>query len=346
MTLRTQATVAALATLALLLTAGSASAKSHLDGSLRISNDRMAPLSIRIDGVARGSIPAGATVILGGVANGVRVVKLRGPRGAKVVREVSVAPRKRSSMRVAPIFGRAKMVNRTGITLKVSIDGRFFSTLRDGEKLRTGPMAAGNYRVTAVPAASWGRKGPALTRRMSITPGAPTRVRFDRYLSTLKVTNPFGRGVRLFVGGKSMGRVRAGQVTTINNMVPGVHAVAFKRRGRLLTKNSVTIGMGTTLSFSPQVALHGSMRVKNNFGRRIRLVVDGQDLGRLAAGETRTFTHLRTGTVRGFAKLRGGGRAHFSTEIRALRTAKVSLGRSLPRPIRRTTTPSTRQASW
>jgi len=336
MKLRTKAAVTALTALAVLLTAGTASAKSRLDGQLKITNDRMAPLNIRIDGVARGTIPAQSTRTLFHVPNGIRIVKLTGPRGHKTVREVSVPPRKATFMRVAPIFGRAKLVNRTGLTIKVNLDGRYFATLADGQKMKTGPMRAGNYRLTAVPV---GKRynAPTMQRNLKIVPGAPNRIRFDRYLSTLKVTNPYQRGARLFIDGRNMGRVRAGQTLVFGDMMPGNHSIAFKRRGRLLSNNTITLGMGTARSFAPKVARFGSLRVTNHFHRRAKIVIGGQQLGTLAPGETRLFTNLPAGRLEGFAKVKRGGKHYFSTQVRGNDVARVAIGhgaKTRPVPVR------------
>ena len=343
MTLRTKTLLSALAVLlAAVSVAGSASAKTRLDGALTVSNERHVSMAIRIDGVPRGNIPAKAKRTVRHIPNGIRLVELIGPRGGSVVHELSIAPRKTSALRLAPRFGAAKIVNKSGVTLKVSLDGRYFATIRNGQRIKTGPMKPGRYLLTAT-ANGGAFKGPMLKRRLDITPGKKLRIRLDGYLSTLHVTNPFGRGTRLFVDGINMGRMRAGEMRSLGGLTPGLHRIVFKRRGRILTNQTVTLPMGASHRFTPRVATLGSVRVTNAFNRRVKLVINGVRVGSLAAGETRTFRNVPAGAISGFAKLGRGQKVAFTVQIRPNTVSPLLLtaAKSHPRPR-----PINRPAAW
>lgn len=283
-------------TAVLIIGAGSASAKSRLDGSLSVTNDRRAPVSIRIDGTPRGSIPGLTTVRLRDVPNGVRVVKVRGPRGGVAVHELKVRPRKHATLRIAPIFAKARVLNRVGVSMRVAIDGRFIGTVSNGSSLVTGPMRGGSYRLTATPLGVAPGHSARLQRTLTITPGGKNVMKLSNYLSSLKVTNPFGGRARLLIDGRSQGKLNSGDSVLVSGLLPGVHKLSFRRRGRTLSTNSITLAMGSKRAFTPALPT-GQLRVSNQRRRSVSIAINGRNVGTLAPGQSRVFSGLPLGQV-------------------------------------------------
>jgi len=323
----------ALSTVAIaLLAAGAAQAADSLDGRIRVVNERMAPIQVSIDGQQLTRLASGERRVFREVPNGVRLVRVHGPRGRhQDTARVAVPIEGVAVHRIEARFGQASIVNDSGVRMRLVLDGRALGVAAPGQALQSWPLAAGTYTLEARPASREHRDGPALTRRVKIRRGQQESYAVGAWFSRIEAANPFPFAANLWVDGQRVERVRPGGLATVVRQVPGAHRVVFKRDGRVLAADTMRVAPGRTATWRPVDVNRGDLRVTNRTGDRVRVMVDGRELGRLGRGESRTFANLDAG-VR-LVTLERGGRTVDSQRVRiaAHGVAEVVARRDAPR---------------
>ena len=287
----------ALSTLALaLLAAGAAHAGASLDGRIRVVNQRMAPIQVSIDGERMTRLAPGEKRVFRSVPNGVRLLRVHGPRGRhQDTARVAVPIDGVAVHRIEARFGQASILNDSGVRMRIVLDGRTLGVARPGQALDSWPMAPGSYKVEARPASRQYRDGPALTRRITVRRGQQASFGLGPWFSRIEAANPFPFAANLFIDGERIERVRPGATASVARLVPGAHRVVFKRRGRVLAADTLRVAPGRVADWRPVDANRGDLRVTNRTGRRVKVLVDGREMGRLHDGESRVFADLSAG---------------------------------------------------
>jgi len=288
---------AALAVAALtLFAATSAHARDSLDGRIKVVNERMAPVSVSIDGDRMTRLGPGESRVFKGVPNGVRLLRVHGRRGNHQLTEKLPVPIDGvARYRVEARFGQATIYNDSGVRMRLVLDGRNLGVARAGESIESWPMAAGTYTLEARPADRRHQDGPALTRRIDVRRGQQARHAVGPWYSRLEVVNPFPFRAQLFIDGERVEKLRPGQSLTVARQLPGDHRLVLKRRGRVLASRNMRLVPGRQAEWRPVDSHHGDLRVSNNTGRRVEVQIDGRSMGRLDNGASRTFADLDAG---------------------------------------------------
>ncbi len=287
----------ALSTIALaLLAAGAAQAADSLDGRIRVVNERMAPIKVSIDGERMTRLAPGERRVFREVPNGVRLLRVHGPRGRhQDTARVAVPIEGVAVHRIEARFGQASILNDSGVRMRVVLDGRTMGVARPGQALESWPLPAGSYTVEARPADRAYRDGPALTRRITVRRGQQASFGLGPWFSRIEAVNPFPFAANLFVDGQRIERVRPGARAVLARQVPGAHRVVFKRNGRVLAADTLRVAPGRVADWRPVDVNRGDLRVTNRTGQRVKVLIDGRDMGRLGSGESRTFADLSAG---------------------------------------------------
>lgn len=319
-----------------LLFSSFAHARSPLDGRLRIVNERMAPVKISIDGERSTRLAPGERRVFRDVPNGVRLVEVYDTRARRRSSDrdtarVAVPINGVGVYRVEARFGQAKVINDSGVRMRLMVDGRELGVAAPGQAMESWPLRPGQYTVVARPAGRHQRHGHPISRVVNVRPGHAAPVRFGAWHGQVTVTNPFDFRAGLFVDGERIDRLAPGESRVLARQVPGAHRMQLKRRGRLLADTTVRVAPGQRAAWTPVNRRLGDLQVRNVTGHRVRVTVDGRDMGRLGAGESRTFTDLSAGLHTVAFSRRGRVIEERRVRIRAYDVAEVVAARSAGR---------------
>lgn len=321
-----------------LLAAGVAQARDSLDGRIRVVNERMAPIQVSIDGDRLTRLGPGERRVFREVPNGVRLVRVHGPRGRhQDTSRVAVPIEGVAVHRVEARFGQATIVNDSGVRMRLVLDGRAMGVAAPGQKMESWPLAPGAYTLEARPADRAHRDGPALTRRITVRRGEQARYEVGAWYSRLEIRNPFPFAANLFVDGQRIDRVRPGATLVVARQVPGAHRVVFKRQGRVLAADTLRVAPGRVAVWRPVDVNRGDLRVSNRTRQPVKVLVDGRDQGRLGAGQSRVFTDLDAGMH--LVTLMRGGR---TVDQQRIRVAAHDVAEMVARPAPPRRTPRRR----
>ena len=287
--------VTATATAAVLLSAGAALAASPLDGRISLRNDRHRPVQVTIDGEETVRLAAGQTRTLHHIPNGVRFLEVRGRQGRVTTHQLTVPVRGTARFEVEAMRGDAAVKNDSGVRMRVQIDGRPLGIVSPGQRVLAEALRPGPHKVVATPVG----RGSAypIVRQVNVQAGERSRVRLGEWHASVVVRNPLDRRARLFLDGRRVDKVRPGGVEHIPHVAPGRHTVELRSRGRVLARAVVTLSPGEREVVRP-LSLEPELQVRNDRRRSVEVVIDGRHMGRVAAGERRTFDGLRPGTHR------------------------------------------------
>ena len=316
-----------------LLIAPAASAATRLDGELIVENNRFRAATIYLDNVRKGKVAPREALLLRHVPNGLRLLRFDSPGLPARTVEVRVKPRQKANFLIKAELGTAAVRNRSGISMRIALNGRSVGVVANGERLKLGAMQPGHYRVTASPVESFGVKTPTIIRDLHVVAGARAKVRIGAYLGAIEVTNPFHERVSLFVNHRKVAKLGPRATMVLPNQVPGTHAMTLRFKRRVLAEGSLTVPVGATIAWKPQVRVRGKLRVTNVGRRPLRLELDGRRLGKLVPGETRTFVDLPLGLHNLTVSRNNGMVRTRQVNIRRHMIAAVEVGR---RPVKAT----------
>ncbi|MFT7578552.1 MAG: hypothetical protein ACI9MR_000210 [Myxococcota bacterium] len=315
----------AIAVLSLLVFTSSAmAAHGPLTGEIEVTNDRFRPVTVWLDGQSVATLAPQARKVLRSVPNGVRVLEFAGPRGRAQVERVTVRINKRVSYRVAPVRGQALIKNKSGVDVRLVLDGQDLGRLNTGANVSTGPMRPGTYELVAKPMGEF-RGAPPMRRTIRISQGETQKVRLKHYLARVSVTNTARGPARLFVNGAPAGRVQPGASLSIADLAPGKVELSLRRRGDVLASTSMRLAPGGTAAWTPAIVRVGSLDVTNRSRRTVTVTVGGQRIGALMPGQSRVVSDLRPGSIRVIATTPGGRRVVTEERVVAGRVAAVDV---------------------
>lgn len=283
-----------------LLFTSAAQAASPLDGRIRIVNERMAPVKVSIDGERFTRLAPGERRVFRDVPNGVRLLEVHDGRTQRRSTDmdrarVSVPIKGVAVYRVEARFGQAKVINDSGVRMRMKLNGRDLGVAGPGQVMESWPLPPGRHTVVAQPAGRHHRHGHPMTRTVQVRRGDMAQVRFGAWHGQVTVTNPFDFRVRLIVDGERIDRLQPGESRVLARQVPGSHRLQLKRRGRMLADTTLRVAPGQRAVWTPVNRRLGDLQVSNVTGHRVRVMIDGRDMGRLRAGESRTYTDLDAG---------------------------------------------------
>lgn len=288
--------IAAAAAATLLLSAAAAQAHSPLDGRISLHNDRHRPVQVTIDGEETVRLDPGQTRVLSHIPNGVRFLEVRGHRGPALSHELHVPVRGTARYEIEALRGAAAVLNDSGVPMRIAVDGRPFGLASPGQRLLADGLRPGAHKVVATPVGR-GSLYP-IVRSVVVEAGDESRVRLGDWHASVVVRNTTGQPARIYLDGREMDRARPGRTERLDRVEPGRHTVELRgRHGRLLARAEIDLAPGERETVQPR-ALEPELQVRNDRRRSVEVVIDGRHMGRLAGGESRTFTGLRPGMHR------------------------------------------------
>ena len=281
-----------------LLGSGLASAKSPLDGLLTVKNAREHTVRVKIDGRFVGVVYGQSKRTFQHVPNGVRLVRVRGS-GPGIVEKISVPISGEAKMRVDALRGAARIINQSDTRVRLRFNGRRVGTLQPGQTYVTRKMRPGFYDLTAHPMtrSQLGETVAPQRRRINISAGGEAQVHLKPFYAKVTVENPYNRRVVLTIDGQRIQRIAARSSVTIGRIAPGTHSFALRKRGRILTRQNITISAERRNTWMPQRTNQSGIRVSNNLRRPVMVSVDNQQTQWLAAGSSALFTNLQAGNA-------------------------------------------------
>ena len=315
-----------LISIGLMLWATSAVAASPLDGRLKIKNERFRAVSVSIDGQRVGRVEGGLSRIFRNIPNGIRLVKIESRRGGSVEHQVSVPVRGKARLRIKARRGRASVHNHSELRMRVIVDGRYATTLAPGTSHELRPLARGRHTVTVYPAKSTLSKIGRIDDTFFMRPGRHHEIKIGPVLGQIKVINPFGQRVKLVLDGRRVKRLAPGESHVLSKLIPGMHTVEFKRRGRILATTALRVERGEVARWTPVFVPRGDLRVSNRGRRSVKIAGRGISAQWLGAGETVTIPSLREGSyIVSVTNHRGRTRSH-SVRVFGQEASELSVG--------------------
>lgn len=289
---RTTLTLAALSSL---FTVGMAHARDSLDGRLRIENQRIQPVTVSIDGERATRLGAGEARTFLGVPNGVRLVQVDARQGPDDRARVRVPIDGTATHQIAARFGQARIINDSGVRMRIVLDGRALGVAAPGQSVESWPLAPGRYTLEARPADRRYQGAPALTQSVRVRRGDRPTVGLGAWHARLDVHNPFPFAANLWVDGQRVANLAPGETRVLARQVPGQVKLELRRNRRVLSKETMRVAPGSRQAWRPVDARRGEVRVSNHTGRRVEVAVDGRSHGMMRDGDVRLIAGLEPG---------------------------------------------------
>lgn len=215
-------------------------------GSLEISNPTRFAYDLYLNHAFLTVSSPGQPVILSSIPTGNLEIEARF-RGRQNI------PSQRIKTRIRPgILGRVtlgvprgklKVTNKHSFPVKVRMNGQVLDVIPPYRSAIFRRIEAGTSRLSLE-----GPKKNRIHQDVYITPRMMTRWTPRMALSTLQISNPSNKRVRVYIDGRFMGRIRAKQRRTFAGLVPGMHTVVMKLpNGKKKVRSVLT--QGETISY-------------------------------------------------------------------------------------------------
>jgi hypothetical protein len=318
---------------------------SPLDGQLRVDNQRSEGGRLFVDGDFKGFVPAGSSRRIENVPNGVRLVEFKVRNLPVTTRRVSVEIQRTAGLTLKAILGSARIVNDSGIAMKIKLDGVKLGRLNPNSVREIPGLKPGKHRLVVRPArrltssnghittvAASSSKGGRMVKTFDIRGGRETSVAIGEYLSKISVRNPFTRPAILKIDGQRIGKLAAFETRMIDGIVPGKRALELTGRRRSLISERIAIQAGTITSWRPTPARSGSLTLRNQWGVAVKIKLDKAVIGVLQPGETRTFRHVSAGKHLVTSSHPWAGSITRTVHVPAGRHMNVAVGRAIAPP--------------
>ncbi|MFO0747429.1 MAG: hypothetical protein U1F43_17445 [Myxococcota bacterium] len=296
-------------------------------GSLAIDNRRDEPVTLYVDAVRVGDVPASTSRVFPGLGVGERVVEAVGMRTGYAQHDRATVTEDRVAAVTLPDPSAFVVVeNATGETLATR------GSLAD-QVAQLGPGSVTRFRVRAgvVRLATVGNdSGLTYQTDLEVKTGAPARWVVRQTPSTLVVWNRLSESVALTIDDRAVGSLAPEATVDVTDLAPGrrtVQAVGLKS-GTLRTETlELSPGAVERLTFT----LHlGILVVENRAAEPVDVTIDARPYGSVAAGAVHSFGNVPPGRHRvGFAFTRSHRESATDLDVRegqrALVVAEVPL---------------------
>jgi len=303
-----------------------AAARSPLDGFLTVSNERLRPILITIDGERFGKVQPLSKRKFSYVPNGLRLVEIKF-RKSRSTRRISIPVSGQTSMRVKALRGVARITNTSKQRIRVLINGRHVKELRSGEAITSRRLRPGRHQLVAYPSRAGASSQIRQARSFQIEAGEQTSVSIQAFYGAIKVKNPHDRRVALVLDGRRVGRINAFGDMTIAQLEPGMHHLTLRKRGRTLAHAKLRVTAGHVAAWSPRIEQRGRLQVSNHARRGVSVSVEGVGSRWIEPGDTVTFMGLRVGTAHMTVVRRRGKIEERTVHVPRRGTARVNIKR-------------------
>jgi hypothetical protein len=263
-------------------------------GALRVTNASGIAIRATIEGVTRKAVAAGESVVFGGLAAGThRMLAVDAVGRAVASKTVRVAGGEVAEATVPVPPGTLAIVSDLGVPAKVVADGRTLGTCEAHGAMEFRGLPVGVARLSAL-----GPEGTVVAKaRVTvpadgqatwlIKPGSTGEARGDE--GSLLVVNRTRGPLMLRVDGWDRGTVAAGGKRVVAALTAGQHvAAAIEKRSRDTFQAQVDVPPGGQARWEVLPAL-ATLRVRNERAEEVRLLLDGSEIGVLAAAATGEF---------------------------------------------------------
>ena len=228
--------------------------------------------------------------------------------------------------------GSIQIDNPTQFPFALTLDNRTITTLLPGARVLMKNTPAGEHTLTA---RSIGKANiPNQTLHARVKANRRTKLRLERVMGALTVTNPNPMALVLRVDGKVRGIGQPGETERFSQVKPGRHSIQLSGEEGISAAGTAIVRAGQLTPFTAPMIL-GSMRIRNQTGARIHVLIDGKRSGSIARGSTRRFTSLSLGAHRVEIRGPGGLRITRTFQARADGKGTMTVARAFqPRPRR------------
>lgn len=196
--------------------------------------------------------------------------------------------------------GTVMVINDSDFTLDIHVDGAKRFTLKPGTRRGAEGLSEGNHEFKALIADGTVKFKKEL--RVSAGQKLSWYLKWSRVEGKLVVENPNGVPVAVFVDDMETLGVPPTDASVYRNLTPGTHSLrlAHSHFGELteLLTVEVDIGGDEPPVITAPMLDSGSIAVRNDTEARLRVVIDGQDMGWLEAGENAQFQPFTVGVHR------------------------------------------------
>lgn len=264
----------------------------RLDGALDITNDQHEPVRILVDGLDVGQLAPLETRRFHGVLNGVRVVRVEGRHGPPTRQRVSVPISGVASLTVPALLGTASVLNDSGLTMRLELDGEPRGALRAGATRTFAALRPGTHVLTARPV---GYGGPALSRKFQVSAGRETEASIGQWFARVEVFNPSSHPGEVRRAGARPAPVPAGGRVLIDGLAPGEAHLALTLKGETVAHTDLRLQPGETRPWAPQLELLGSVALRNATRDAVLVEIAGRVVLHLAPGESGLVRDLAEG---------------------------------------------------
>jgi hypothetical protein len=232
-------------------------------------------------------------------------------------------------MRVAPITGRAQIINDAALSIQVLLNGRTV-TLSSGQSWTSPPLEIGRHNLVTQATQAWARRRTGVERSFTVVANRTKSVTLGKWFGSLSVKNPFPVRATLMIDGKVIKELSAGQRTLLTRQLPGKYRISLRHGPRTLSATTLKVKRGQRRSWSPDTSRLGALKLTNTTRRTLIIEVGGQRLGQLAPGATGIFAAVPTGTqtINAFPRHRRGPRINKRVRITGASTTNVVLRRN------------------
>jgi hypothetical protein len=189
--------------------------------------------------------------------------------------------------------GSIQLDNPTAFPFALKLDERSIGTLLPGARILMKNTPAGVHTLTA---RSIGKRNiPNQTLSATVRANRRTRLQLGEVMGALTIMNPNPMPLMLRINGTNRGMIQPGETERFSQVRPGRKVIELRGKKNIKTSGVARVRAGQVTQFTAPTIL-GSMRIRNQTGRRIHVLIDGKRSGTIANGGTRRFTSLALGS--------------------------------------------------
>ncbi len=196
--------------------------------------------------------------------------------------------------------GTVVVINDSDFTLNIQVDGTARFTLRPGSRQAVEDLSPGVHQFKAIT----GEGQVKFSKDLRVSAGQKLSwyLKWARTEGALVIENANGVPLAVFVDGVETLGVAPGDERVYGNLAPGVHRIrlAYMHRGVLqeLMTTEVEIAGGDPPVVSAPPMDFGAIVVRNDSAARLRVVIDGAEVGWIEPGEQGAFERFDVGEHR------------------------------------------------
>ena len=257
----------------LFLGIGQAQAKSPLDGSIKVVNQRGAPVYVSIDSERVGTVAPRTSKRFDNIPNGRRIVSFKSRRSRAETRPIDVPISGNVSFTINRRTRQVTLTNPNPEDMWLSVNGKRQRMIR-AQRSTSMKMSFGKHTLAIRPVGSSSSK--PIMRQIHVRRSSNVMIQLPRYFAALTISSDHFGGAKIFVDGKRRGRLHRNGNVTLTAIEPGAHRIELKKHRSTVASIQLQFAAGQSHHWSPRPQGMAKLKVVNPRDRALQFRINGR----------------------------------------------------------------------